>query len=99
MTNRSAGLLLCLTIATLAVPVLAQSQWKLYSFPADGFAFSSPIQPAFSKQDKPTAIGTLEMHNYAISLGDTGVVLISSTAFPKDNTSIKVKLQNAKQGA
>jgi|SRR5215510_11887284 len=99
MTKRSARLLLCLTIAALAVPLLAQSQWKLYSFPADGFAVSAPTEPVFSKQNKATAIGNVEMHVYSVPLGKTGLVMISSSPIPKDNTPVKVRLQNAKEGA
>jgi|SRR5579864_9238111 len=106
MRNRLACLLVRLSVAVaLFAPLLAQtaqSQWKQYSYPSDGFSISSPLEPAFSKEIRPTSSGTatLELHNYAIDLGNNTVVLISSTEIEgADRTPAKDMLAGAKAGA
>jgi hypothetical protein len=105
MRNRLAGVLLCLSIAgtLFAAPAFQQNrqnEWKEYSYASDGFAVSAPSVPIFSKQDKPTAAGTVELHNYAIELGNNSGVMISSTQFENaKDLPPKPLLQGAKNGA
>jgi len=106
MRNRSARVFLavCLSFASLlvaAAPVQSpEGQWQQYSYAADGFAISAPAQPAFTRQNKDTATGPVEMHNYAIELGNNSGVMISTAQFQgQGNASTKAVLQKAKEGA
>lgn len=102
---RFSNLPVCVLIAAalLSTLLLAQSPssaWKQYSYPSDGFAFSAPGQPTFSQQTKPTDAGNIDIHTYTVAMGDSGVVMISSSEIkglardlPKD------RLQKAKLGA
>ena len=86
-----------------AAPLYAQTApdvWKQYPYPSDGFAVSSPLQPTFSSQLKQTDAGNVEIHTYAIQLGNNGVVMISSSEVRGlDKESAKARLQMAKAGA
>src|SRR5215471_4789447 len=102
MRKNSACLLFCLIIAaTLAAAAqAAQNEWKQYPYPSDGFAVSAPAQPEFSKQDKPTQAGNVEVHYYAIDLGGNSGVTISTGQFQGQETaSPKMNLQKAKENA
>ena len=103
MRTRLAGSLLLFIAASLFVRPLfaqgAQSAWKEYSYAADGFAVSAPAEPAFAKQDQPTAVGNVEMHNYTIELGHNSGVMISSSQFQgQTSESSKMLLQRARNG-
>ena len=86
-----------------AVPLHAQTApgvWKQYSYPNDGFAISSPLQPSFTTQSKPTDAGNVEMHIYTFNLSSNGaVMIIASEIKGLENLSAKERLQKAKQGA
>lgn len=86
-----------------AVPLDAQTApgvWKQYSYPNDGFAISSPLQPSFTTQSKPTDAGNVEMHIYTFNLSSNGVVIITASEIKGlENLSAKDRLQKAKQGA
>lgn len=104
MRNRSARLFLvvCLSFVLVAAAPgqTPQGQWQQYSYAADGFAISAPAQPAFTKQNKDTVTGPVEMHNYTIELGSNSGVMISTAQFKdQGNASTKVVLQKAKEGA
>ena len=78
----------------------AQSAWKYYPYPADGFGVSAPIQPSYTSQTRPTDGGNVDIHTYTIPLGDNGVVMISSSEVRGlDKDSPKTRLQMAKSGA
>ena len=102
MRKNSASLLFCLIIAaTLAAAAqAAQNEWQQYSYASDGFAVSAPSQPEFSKQDKPTQAGNVEVHYYAIDLGGNSGVMISTGQFQAQETAPpKTTLQKAKENA
>ncbi|HEY6351107.1 MAG TPA: hypothetical protein VI636_17015 [Candidatus Angelobacter sp.] len=106
MKNRFAGLMICISVVgALASAVTAHaqttsSQWKQYSYPGEGFSVSSPTEPVFTRQDKPTATGTVEMHNYTIEMGNNSGVMISSAEISgADTVSPQTLLQGAKNGA
>jgi hypothetical protein len=98
-----ARVFIAIAIAFFATALLAQdtqSTWKQYSYPSDGFAFSAPSQPTFSQRTKPSDSGDLQIHTYSVVLGDSGMVMISSTLIPGlENASPKERLQSAKTGA
>lgn len=102
-TRLAGGLLLFIAASLLVTPLFAQSPqsgWKEYSYANDGFAVSAPAEPAFAKQDKPTAAGNVETHNYTIELGNNSGVMISSAQFQGQTTeSSKMLLQRARDGA
>ena len=103
MAQRAACLLVLAIAGALFAatpPQDTQNQWKEYSYASDGFAVSAPEQPGFIKQDKPTASGTVEVHNYSIELGNNSGVMISATQYPaQPKDSPKTILQSAKNGA
>src|SRR5579864_2107742 len=106
MKNRFAGLMICISVAgALASAIAAHAQaapgeWKQYSYPSDSFSVSSPTEPVFTRQDKPTATGTVEMHNYTIEMGNNSGVMISSAQISgADTVSPQTLLQGAKNGA
>lgn len=87
-------------VVAAAAAQTAQVEWKQYAYASDGFAVSAPVQPSFSRQDKPTATGNVEMHNYTIELGHNSGVMISSAQLQGQQTaSPKAILQKAKDGA
>lgn len=101
MKNRSAVVVVAALLASVALYAqTAPAVWKQYSYPSDGFAISSPVQPTLSSQVKPTDSGNVEMHTYTISLSDNGIVMISvSEVKGLENASAKERLQKAKEGA
>jgi len=103
MIKCAAGLIVYIVImgaALAALPQGAQDTWKEYTYAADSFAVSAPVQPSFSRQDKPTATGNVEVHNYAIELAENSGVMISAAQFQKlEGSTPKGLLQNAKNGA
>ena|SRR5215469_16394487 len=92
---------LALLAAVLLQAQTTQSAWKSYPYPADGFSISAPSQPSYTSQTQATAAGNVDLHNYIISLGNTGAVIISSSAEVKglENASADDRLQKAKLGA
>ena len=104
MTKRIYQVLVWLFVANslFAAPAFQQNpkdDWKEYSFESDGFAVSAPAEPAFTKQSQNTGAGTVEVHNYAIELGNNSGVMISSAQFDNAQGDPKELLQNAKNGA
>ena|SRR5579864_3806144 len=103
MKHCLAGRIVVIAAFLAAIPLQAQTgqgPWKEYSYPGDGFSLSSPTEPVFAKQDKPTATGNVEMHNYTIDMGGNSGVMISSAEIAgADTISPKTVLQGAKNGA
>jgi len=100
MRNRSAGVVAALLAAVAVYAQTAPGVWKQYPYPSDGFAISSPIQPTFSTQTKPTDAGNVEMHTYMIPLNNNSVVMISASEVKGlEKFSPKDRLQKAKLGA
>lgn len=105
MRKRFTELSICMFIAAalFATSLAAQdtqSTWKQYSYPSDGFAFTAPSQPTLSQQTKQSDSGDLQIHTYSVVLGDSGMVMISSTEIPGlEKASPKERLQSAKLGA
>src|SRR5215813_7058320 len=103
MTKRAASLLV-LAIAgawlAAALPQNTQKDWKEYAYNGDGFAVSAPSEPVMTKQEKETPTGNVEVHNYAIELGNnSGVMLSSAEIKGAEGVDPKLLLQNAKTGA
>jgi len=101
MKNQKAWVLAYLCVAGLACAATAQNTgWKEYSYTADGFAIKAPAEPALSKQAQATATGTVEVHNYAIEMGNNSGMMISVAEIQgAENTPAKDLLQRAKNGA
>ena len=107
MRNRFAHVLVWLFLSSVlfAAPALQQQnsnskdEWKEYSYESDGFAVSAPAEPVLNKQSQSTAAGNVEVHNYAIELGNNSGVMISSTQFPTAQGDPKTMVQAAKNGA
>ena len=98
MRRHLATVLICLAVALVAQN--APNDWKEYSYATDGFAVTAPSSPSFSKQNKETPGGSVEVHNYAIELGNNSGVMISSTQIPgAEKAPPKPLLQKAKEGA
>jgi len=104
MNDRSVRSLFCaaILIAVAAVSTFAQSaqsEWKEYSYPSDGFSVSAPLEPVFSKHTQNTATGAAELHSYAIELGgDSGVMVSCSQLAVPEGVSPAKLLQSAKVG-
>lgn len=76
------------------------SEWKTYSFPAEGFSILFPTQPTEQKQAVPTDAGSFELHTY-LAASDTvalyvGVCDYGDAAKGGDPDAI---LEGAKNGA
>ena len=100
MRRHLATVLTCLAITAALLAQSAPNDWKEYSYATDGFAVSAPAEPAFARQDKPTAVGNVEIHNYTIELGHNSGVMISSAQIQgKTSESSKTLLQKARDGA
>jgi len=96
---------LILTLALLALvsalTLAAQTpEWKSYSYPADGFSASFPVQPELQKKDVPTDAGSFQLRSY---IGVDGAVAMfigvcdyGAQAAGKDPDTL---LQGAKNGA
>lgn len=101
--------LLFLSSALFGAPALQQQnsdsnsnskdEWKEYSYASDGFAVSAPSEPVLNKQSQSTPAGNVEVHNYAIELGNNSGVMISTTLFPSAQGDPKTMVQAAKNGA
>jgi hypothetical protein len=104
MRNRLARVLvwLFLTSVVCALPAMQQNpkdEWKEYPYAGDGFSVSAPAEPVLTKQNKDTTAGPVEVHNYAIELGNNSGVMISSTQFQNVQGDPKALVQGAKTGA
>lgn len=101
MANRL--LMRAITVVLLAAVPLpaqtAQSAWKYYTYPADGFGISTPTQPTYTSQTRPTDSGNVDFHIYTISLGDTEVTIVSAEIRGLANASADERLQKTKLGA
>ena len=90
----------CAVILLLAGALAAQTSWKTYRYPSDGFSISMPSQPELSKQSVPTDAGTFELRAYLSEDGDSalyvGVCDYGQVAEGKDPNAI---LEGAKNGA
>jgi hypothetical protein len=106
MKNRLAdtlvcGLMACALLAAVPLPAQTpQSVWKQYSYASDGFAVSAPSEPKYSSKVNSTDAGNVETHTYSIGLGETGLVIISSSEVKGlEKEAPKARLQKAKEGA
>ena len=97
----AAGCCVALLVAFAPAPTFAQSaqsQWKEYSYPSDGFSISAPSKPVFYKNMQNTAAGATEVHNYDIVMGNSGVWICSSQLVVAKGDSPAKLLQRAKIG-
>jgi hypothetical protein len=109
MRNRLAHVLVWLFLGSVlfAAPTFQQQnansdskeEWKVYSYESDGFAVSAPGEPTLTKQNQDSPGGKVEVHNYAIELGNNSGVMISTTLFPNVQGDPKTLVQGAKNGA
>ncbi len=101
MKKHFAGILACLflTVTLSAGSLLQTPDWQQYSYAEDGFSVSMPSKPVFAKQNKETAAGTVEIHNYSVQLSDNAGVMVSSVNFPPMDVPAKDLLQGGKNGA
>lgn len=68
------GVAVCVLLLRIGATVLAQDlQWKLYSYPPDGFAASFPSQPDTQKKNIETPAGLFELRSYVASAGDASL--------------------------
>ena len=85
--------------APAAAPVAAP-EWKVYSYPSDGFTASFPSEPQLQKRDVPTAAGSFELRSYIAEMEPVaifvGVCDYGAAAAGKDPDTM---LQGAKNGA
>jgi len=102
MHNRTpAGLAISVLLLSLAQALGAQSTaWKSYSYPADGFSVSFPVEPSIQKDNVPTDAGTFELRAYLAEVGEAalyvGVCDYGSAAANRDTDTL---LNGAQQGA
>lgn len=84
----------------LAQDQAAKLEWKEYSYADDGFAITAPVQPAFAKQQQPTASGNIEMRQYSMDLTKDSGVLMSVSDFPNSQIGTpKEALETAVNGS
>ncbi len=61
-------------LMSLAVITLAQTaEWKLYSYPDDGFEVTYPSPPDLQKKPLQTSAGEFELRSYTAEAGDTAL--------------------------
>lgn len=76
------------------------SQWQSYTYPADGFNASFPVQPGTDKKTIPTPAGSFEMRSYLAMDGSAALIIsicdYGAAASGKDPDAL---LQGAKNGA
>ena len=84
---------------TTPAPVPPSPDWKVYTYPADGFSISLPSAPDISKRNLDSDAGPIELRAYTSTDGDAVIVIAvcdyGSGAAGKDATIV---LQNAKNG-
>jgi hypothetical protein len=85
---------------TTAKPSAPATEWKTYSYQADGFSASYPSEPELQKRDIPTDAGSFELRSYIAQVAPValfiGVCDYSTQAAGKDPDDM---LQGAKNGA
>ena len=62
---------------TATAPAAQAPEWKTYSYPADGFSASLPLEPIVQKKDVPTEKGSFEMHVYMMQETDSALVVMA----------------------
>ena len=76
------------------------SHWQPYTYPADGFKASFPVQPGTDKKTIPTPAGSFEMRSYLAMDGSAALIIsvcdYGAAAAGKDPDAL---LQGAKNGA
>jgi hypothetical protein len=96
--------LMYLTMVLSAQTASAQApNWQTYSYPADGFSASFPVQPEEQKQNVATAAGTFELRSYIGTIGKDGEVAMFVGVIDYGNATAGKdpddQLQGAKNGA
>lgn len=86
-------LLPLLAVVLTATPALAAASdaparapmpaevWKDYTYDGDGFGISSPVEPVFTHQTKPTPNGTAARNSYEVNLA-VGTLDLSVSLLP-----------------
>jgi len=92
---------LAIALFSFAAMLGAQAQqWKIYSYPADGFHASFPGEPQMSKQDVPTDKGSFELRAYLVEDGQAALYVgICDYGSAISDRSPDQVLDGAQQGA
>lgn len=94
-----------IAVGTLLLYILANApaqilQWKLYSYPEDGFAAMFPSQPDEQKKNPAAFAGTLELRSYVSNAGDASLfVSVCDYGAAAENKNPKQLLLGAKNSA
>ncbi len=68
--------MVCATVLALAAVAGAQkSDWKPYSYPADGFRATYPAMPQLNRRNIPTNAGSFELRSYVAELGSAALTI------------------------
>jgi hypothetical protein len=92
---------MCAAVLCFAAAAGAQTtDWKSYSYPADGFQASYPSAPEISKKDIPTEAGSFELRTYTAEVGSAALFIGVCDYGPKTSgRDPKELLQGVKNGA
>jgi hypothetical protein len=81
-------------------PTAPVTEWKTYSYPADGFSALFPSEPVQQKQSVPTDAGSFELRTYLVASGSValyvGVCDYGAAANGSDPDAV---LEGARNGA
>ena len=106
MTDRKSSLMQCRTTLCLAVLCFAAlagaqtSDWKTYSYPADGFQASYPSTPEVSKKEIPSEAGSFELRTYIAVVGPAALFIgVCDYGTKSEGKDPQELLQGAKAGA
>jgi hypothetical protein len=92
------NLLVLLASCALAMAIQGQA-WKEYVYAEDGFAITTPSEPAVQKDTRDTPMGPVESHNYVLDLGnDTGLAIDATDLKVGDAVDVKLVLEASKTG-
>ena len=94
-------MILCVAVLCFAAAVGAQtSDWKPYSYPADGFQASYPSAPEITRTEIPTDAGSFQLHTYIAEAGGAALFIGVCDYGPKtEGKDLQELLQGAKNGA
>lgn len=87
-------------LSLAAISGAQKSDWKLYSYPADGFQASYPSIPEITKKEVPTEAGSFDLHTYIVE-ADSAALFVGVCDYGAkiEGKYPDVLLQGAKNGA
>jgi hypothetical protein len=91
----------CAVVLCFAAAVGAQTtEWKSYSYPADGFQASYPSVPEMTKKDIPTDAGSFELRSYIAQASPVALFIgVCDYGSKVAGTDPQTVLQGTKNGA